>query len=118
MKTQIKIGSIFFSVFKYVMLIAAAIVSLLPVVVCVFTAFKTTEDYNTSSVLDLPKQWMIENFSIAMTQANMLRGFANTALVLEVVLNCSIFLSAMLAYVLHRFKFRGTGIIQKLFMFA
>ena len=118
MKTQIKIGSIFFSVFKYVMLIAAAIVSLLPVVVCVFTAFKTTEDYNTSSVLDLPKQWMIENFSIAMKQANMLRGFANTALVLVVVLTCSIFISAMLAYVLNRFKFRGNGIIQNLFMFA
>ena len=113
-----KIGSILFSVFKYVMLIAAAIISLLPVVVCVFTAFKTTDDYNASSVLDLPKQWMAENFSIAMKQANMLRGFANTAIVLVVVLVCSIFISAMLAYVLNRFKFRGNGAIQNLFMFA
>ena len=56
MKAQIKIGSILFSLFKYVMLIAAAVISLLPVVVCVFTAFKTTDDYNASSVLDLPKQ--------------------------------------------------------------
>ena len=118
MKAQIKIGSFFFSLFKYVMLIAAAVISLLPVVVCVFTAFKTTEDYNTSSVLDLPKQWMAENFSIAMKQANMLRGFANTAIVLVVVLVCSIFISAMLAYVLNRFKFRGNGAIQNLFMFA
>ena len=113
-----KIGSILFTVFKYVMLIAAAIISLLPVVVCVFTAFKTTDDYNASSVLDLPKQWMAENFSIAMKQANMLRGFANTAIVLVVVLVCSIFISAMLAYVLNRFKFRGNGAIQNLFMFA
>ncbi len=113
-----KMGSILFSVFKYVMLIAAAIISLLPVVVCVFTAFKTTDDYNASSVLDLPKQWMAENFSIAMKQANMLRGFANTAIVLVVVLVCSIFISAMLAYVLNRFKFRGNGAIQNLFMFA
>lgn len=113
-----KIGSILFSVFKYVMLIAAAIISLLPVVVCVFTAFKTTDDYNASSVLDMPKQWMAENFSIAMKQANMLRGFANTAIVLVVVLVCSIFISAMLAYVLNRFKFRGNGAIQNLFMFA
>ena len=113
-----KIGSILFAVFKYVMLIAAAIISLLPVVVCVFTAFKTTDDYNASSVLDLPKQWMAENFSIAMKQANMLRGFANTAIVLVVVLVCSIFISAMLAYVLNRFKFRGNGAIQNLFMFA
>ena len=118
MKSQVKIGSILFSLFKYIMLIGAAIISLLPVVVCVLTAFKTTEDYNTSSVLDLPKQWMAENFSIAMKQANMLKGFMNTAIVLVVVLFCSIFISAMLAYVLNRFKFRGNGLIQNLFMFA
>lgn len=118
MKSQVKIGSFLFTLFKYVMLIAAAVISLLPVVVCVLTAFKTTEDYNTSSVLDLPKEWMAENFSIAMKQANMLRGFMNTAIVLVVVLFCSIFISAMLAYVLNRFKFRGNGIIQNLFMFA
>lgn len=118
MKARFKIGSFFFTLFKYVMLIAAAVISLLPVVVCVLTAFKTTDDYNTSSVLDLPKQWMAENFSIAMKQANMLRGFANTAIVLVVVLVCSIFISAMLAYVLNRFKFRGNSIIQNLFMFA
>ena len=118
MKSQVKIGSIVFSVFKYVMLVAAAIISLLPVVVCVLTAFKTTDDYNTSSVLDLPKQWMAENFSIAMKQANMLKGFMNTAIVLVVVLFCSIFISAMLAYVLNRFKFIGNGLIQNLFMFA
>lgn len=118
MKSQVKIGSILFSLFKYVMLIGAAIISLLPVVVCVLTAFKTTEDYNTSSVLDLPKEWMAENFSIAMKQANMLQGFVNTAIVLVVVLFCSIFISAMLAYVLNRFKFRGNGLIQNLFMFA
>ena len=118
MKQQIKIGSVLFSIFKYVMLIAAAVISLLPVVVCVFTAFKTTEDYNSSSVLDMPKQWMAENFSIALDQANMLRGFANTAIVLVVVLTCSIFISAMLAYVLNRFKFKGNGIIRNLFMFA
>ena len=113
-----KVESFVFTLFKYVMLIAASIIALLPVVVCVFTAFKTTEDYNTSSVLDLPKQWMAENFSIAMKQANMLRGFANTAIVLVVVLVCSIFISAMLAYVLNRFKFKGNGVIQNLFMFA
>ena len=118
MKARFKIGSFFFTLFKYVMLIAAAVISLLPVVVCVLTAFKTTDDYNTSSVLDLPKQWMAENFSIAMKQANMLRGFANTAIALVVVLVCSVFISAMLAYVLNRFKFRGNSIIQNLFMFA
>ena len=51
-------------------------------------------------------------------QANMLRGFLNTALVLIVVLTVSVFIGSMLAYVLNRFKFKGNAIIQNLFMFA
>ena len=39
-----KLGSVFFSIFKYVMLIGASIISLLPVCVCVLTAFKTTDE--------------------------------------------------------------------------
>ena len=118
MKSQIKIGSIFFSIFKYVMLIGAAVMSLLPVAVCVFTAFKSTEEYNTTSVLDVPKEFHFENFAVAFKQANMLQGFINTAIVLVVVLTCSVLISAMLAYVLNRFRFRGSGLIQTLFMFA
>ena len=55
---------------------------------------------------------------MAFQQANMLRGFLNTALVLIVVLTVSVFIGSMLAYVLNRFKFKGNAIIQNLFMFA
>ncbi len=114
-----KLGSVFFSIFKYVMLIGASIISLLPVCVCVLTAFKTTDEYNSSSVLDLPESFLnFENFTVAFKQANMLRGFLNTAIVLVVVLTVSIFIGSMLAYILNRFKFKGNGAIQNLFMFA
>lgn len=108
-----------FTVFKYVSIILASIVALLPICVCVLTAFKTTEEYNTTSVLDLPASFAyFENFVIAVQQANMFRGFLNTAIVLVVVLIVSIFTGSMLAYVLNRFKFKGSGIIHTLFMFA
>ena len=104
---------------KYVMLIAAAVIALVPVCVCILTAFKTTDEYNASSVLDLPKSFLyFENFKVAFTEAKMLRGFLNTALVLIVVLTCSVLIGAMLAYVLNRFKFRGNALIQNLFTFA
>ena len=48
----------------------------------------------------------------------MLRCFANTALVLIVVLTVSVFIGSMLAYVLNRFKFPGRGLIENLFTFA
>ena len=106
-------------VFKYVMLICAALVALVPVCVCVLTAFKTTDEYNSTSVLDLPKSFLyFENFKVAFKEANMLRGFLNTAIVLVVVLIVSILIGSMLAYVLNRFKFKGNGIIQNLFTFA
>ncbi|MDO4340078.1 MAG: carbohydrate ABC transporter permease [Eubacteriales bacterium] len=111
--------SAIFSVFKYAMLIMAALVALIPVCVCVLTAFKTTEEYNNTSVLDLPESFLnFENFTEAFRVANMMRGFLNTALVLVVVLTASVFIGAMLAYVLNRFKFKGNGLIQNLFMFA
>lgn len=101
------------------MLIMAALVALIPVCVCVLTAFKTTEEYNNTSVLDLPQSFLnFDNFTEAFRVANMLRGFLNTALVLVVVLTASVFIGSMLAYVLSRFKFKGNGVIQNLFMFA
>lgn len=108
-----------FSIFKYLMLSIAAIIALLPVVVCILTAFKTNEEYASTSVLDAPASFFnFENFKIAFTQANMLRCFLNTAIVLVVVLIASILMGSMLAYVLNRFKFKGNAVIQNLFMFA
>lgn len=119
MKTKTSPITVIFNIFKYVVLILAAVIALVPVCVCILTAFKTTDEYNASSVLDLPKSFTyFENFKIAFTQANMLRGFFNTALVLIVVLTVSVFIGAMLAYVLNRFRFKGNGVIQNLFMFA
>lgn len=119
MKTKYSPSYMVFCVIKYVVMILAAIVALLPVCVCVLTAFKTTDEYNSTAVLDLPKSFFnFENFQIAFKQANMLRGFINTGLVLIVVLTASIFIGSMLAYVLNRFKFAGNAVIQQLFMFA
>ena len=119
MKTKTSPITVIFNIFKYVVLILAAVIALVPVCVCILTAFKTTDEYNASSVLDLPKSFTyFENFKIAFTQANMLRGFLNTALVLIVVLTVSVFIGAMLAYVLNRFQFKGNSVIQNLFMFA
>ena len=48
----------------------------------------------------------------------MLRCFANTAMVLLVVLTVSVFTGSMLAYALNRFKFPGRGLVESLFLFA
>ncbi len=119
MKLSMKITNIIFTIIKYASLIAAAIIAVVPVLVCVFTAFKSNEEYAATSVLTLPTSFSyLDNFKIAMEKANMLRCFLNTGIVLVIVLTCSVMISAMIAYVLNRFTFPGRGIIENLFLFA
>ena len=84
MKTrELRIGDLIFSIFKYAILIFTTFVCLVPVVVCVFTAFKSTDEYNSTSVLDLPSSFTyFDNFVEAFTRANMLQGFINTGICL------------------------------------
>lgn len=114
-----KIKLVIFDIFKYVMLIIAALVALVPILVCIFAAFKTNDEYASSTALQLPKTFLyFDNFRIAIEKANMFKCFANTFIVLIVVLICSVLISAMTAYVLNRFTFPGRGMIENLFLFA
>ncbi len=119
MKMKKNASSIIFAIIKYVSLIAASVVSLAPVVVCVLTSFKTNDEYASTTVLEFPSSFAyLENFKIAVEKANMLRCFANTALVLIVVLTVSVFTGSMLAYVINRFAFPGRSMIENLFLFV
>ena len=60
-------------VLKYFTLVLEAAISLLPLASCVITAFKTPEEYASTSVMTLPHSWLyFENFIQAWKQANML----------------------------------------------
>jgi ABC-type glycerol-3-phosphate transport system permease component len=103
---------------KYTVLVFLAFWMLLPLVSCLITALKNTEEYNATSVMVLPRMWYFQNFAKAFRLADMGRAFANTAVVLLFVLTGSIILSSQLAYVLNRFKFPGNLLIRRLFLFA
>ncbi len=119
MSTGKKIENMVLTILKYFSLCLAAFIAVIPVVVCIFTAFKTNEEYASTNVMTLPKSWLyFENFKIAWEKADMLKGFMTTAFVLVVVLCGSIMIGAMLAYVLDRFKFKGNALIRNLFLFA
>ena len=113
------LGKIFFTICKYVLLIFAAFCALVPLVSCVITAFKTKAEYNNTNVMTLPESWLyFDNFVTAWKQANMGKAFLNSFLVLLFVLLGSTLFSAMLAYVLNRFQFRGNKLIRNLFMIS
>lgn len=116
---SIKMKRILINICKYVLLIFAAFVALVPIVSCIFTAFKTKEEYASTNVITLPKSFLnFDNFIIAWNKASMGKAFLNSFIILICVLVGSILISAMLAYVLNRFKFPGNKLIRNLFTIA
>ena len=115
----IKAKRLLINIAKYVLLVFAAFVALVPIVSCVITAFKTDEEYASTNVMTLPESWLnFDNFVIAWQKADMGHAFLNSFVVLVCVLAGSVLISSMLAYVLNRFKFHGNGLIRNLFTIA
>ena len=118
-RKHISIEATILTVLKYFSLIFFGFVAVIPVVSCVITAFKTSEEYQSTNVMTLPKSWLnFDNFIKAYTTANMGRAFINSLIVMICVLIVSIIVGTQLAYVLNRFKFPGNTLIRNLFLFA
>ena len=111
-------GTVISTGFKYFSLVFFAFWSVLPIISCLITAFKGDAEYQSTSVMVLPKVWAFGNFVKAFTTAGMGRAFINSALVLFFVLLGSILISSQLAFVLNRFKFVGNALIRRLFLLA
>ena len=106
-------------VVKYVSLVFFSLVSVVPIISCVITAFKTKPEYQSTNVMTLPESWLnFSNFVEAFQRANMGRAFLNSVIVMLCVLAGSVIIGTQLAYVLNRFKFPGNGLIRNLFLFA
>ncbi|MHA6522807.1 carbohydrate ABC transporter permease [Tessaracoccus sp. G1721] len=104
---------------KYLSLIIASFVTLLPTVAILFAGFKGREEYAQTDALTPPSNWaFLDNFVTAFVQGEMLEGFINTAIVLAVALVGTIFIGSAAAYALDRFTFRGKTLVVALFMIA
>ncbi len=113
------VGSIIWIIVEYASLIFFGLCAVVPLVSCVITAFKTTDEYNSTSVMTLPKSWLnFDNFIKAFQEADMGRAFLNSVIVMVCVLLVSVVIGTQLAYVLDRFKFPGNGLIRNLFLIA
>ena len=104
---------------KYFSLIFVAFMMLLPLVSCFVTAAKTDKEYQSTSVMDMPKNWFnFDNYVQAFVASNMAVAFRNSIIVVVVVLVVTTIIGTMLAYVLSRFSFPGNALIRTAFMMA
>lgn len=119
MKGKLQISKYVLGILKYCVLTFFAFIAVIPVVSCVFTAFKTPEEYQTTTVITPPKDWTnFENFKKAFVIADMGTAFLNSLIVMVCVLLVSVIVGTQLAYILNRFEFRGNKLIRNLFLFA
>lgn len=118
-KNQYSLKKIMSGIVKYGILVFASICALLPLVVVFFASFKTGEEYASTGPLSMPESFFnIENYIIAFTKGNMLVGFKNTVIVVGITLIGAVLTGTMIAYVLHRFRFKGRKLIMSLFLLA
>ncbi|MGN0326758.1 MAG: carbohydrate ABC transporter permease [Lachnospiraceae bacterium] len=107
------------TIFHYIVLILATLITIAPLILVIFGAFKTNEELLTTGPLTPPENWLnFSNFVTAWTKGNMAVGFLNTIIILIASIAATILTGTMTAYVLSRFRFRGRNLIKFLFLMA
>ena len=87
-----------YKVIRYVILIAASIFVIVPLVPLIFMAFKTGAEYSSTSVLEPPKSFTnMYNFSYALRVGELGKAFFYTAIILVISLAVQVTLTAMVA---------------------
>ena len=108
-----------FTALKYLFLIALVLVFIIPILTVFFAAFKTGEEYGTTSVLALPNSFLnLDNFIQAFNDGNMLNGFKNTVIILVFSLLGAILSGSMAAYIFSRFKTKVSKFVNGMFLVA
>ncbi|MDQ0090296.1 multiple sugar transport system permease protein [Paenibacillus anaericanus] len=106
-------------VFKYITLLLGAFVALVPIVVVLFASLKTNKEYGSTGPLTPPESWTnFANYTKAFVEGKMLLGFGNTVFIVVVSIIGASLIGSMIAYVLNRFKFRGSKLLMGAFLLA
>lgn len=104
---------------KYLSLVVASVVTLLPLGVVLIASLKTKAEFTTTGPFDLPANlFNVENFVTAFVKGNMVQGLINTSFILFVSLAGTILIGTMTAYAIDRFTFRAKKLILALFLIA
>ena len=104
---------------NYFFLTLAALVIIAPILILVNISFKSNDEYFYSGSFQLAQSFInIENYKIVFDQANYLRGFANTGILMLTSVTGSVLMGLMVSYVLGRFEFKFKPLIANAFILA
>ena len=110
---------IFFTVLKYLSLVVASVVTLLPLSVVVIASLKGQKEFATTGPFDLPQNFFnFENFVTFFLKGHILQGLLNTTFILVISLAGTLLIGTMTAYAIDRFTFRFKGPVLGAFLVA
>jgi raffinose/stachyose/melibiose transport system permease protein len=98
-----------------VILIANTIIMLAPIVIMIFSAFKTTPQI-FQSPFGIPDFTQVGNFAKIWTQTNFLRYLLNSFIVTGASMTLILTLGTMAAYAIGRYQFSGSSFILMFFL--
>ena len=99
----------------YVFLWIYAVIVIFPMLWCIMSSLKTTQEFYLN-VWALPKRLAFENFGTAWDTAGIGINVYNSIKVVGCTVLLTMVLSAMVSYVLVKFKFPGSNVIRILFI--
>lgn len=113
-----KIVSGIFTFLKYVILVVACLIVLIPLVVVFLGSLKGNTEFLSSNVFALPTKIEWSNYKTAFIEGQVLEGFKNTIIILLFSCVGTIITGSMTAYVLQRFKFSFGTVVKAAFLLA
>ncbi|AEF84962.1 sugar ABC transporter permease [Treponema primitia ZAS-2] len=103
------------NIFRYILLIALAFITIFPLIWMVYSSFKTNQQF-TLSALSLPSELHLENYVNAWKTANIGTYFFNSVFVCVFSIILTVVVGALGAFVLAKFTFPGQKIVSSLFV--
>jgi len=104
------------SLLTYVISIVVALIFILPVIYIIFSAFKPSAELFSAHPTFIPKNWTLDNFTIALSKGNFLLYIFNTFLVAISSTVIAVIINTMAGYALSKFRFKGENVIMLLIL--
>lgn len=106
----------FYSILKYVFFILITIIIFLPILITLFTAFKTPAEFGSDFPLKPPSTLYVENFKTVFEKGHIFLGLKNSLILCVITVIINSILATSVSYCLTRFDFKFKKVILALFM--
>ncbi|MCL6590385.1 MAG: carbohydrate ABC transporter permease [Firmicutes bacterium] len=100
----------------YLLLITITVIVFVPILIAVFSAFKTPVEIGGDFPLKPPSRFYLDNLKMVFAKGNLLLGFRNSIFLVGASVIINALLGSMTVYCLARFEFKLKKVIWGLFL--